>query len=319
MKMKIVILDGYTVNHEADDWTGMHELGEVTVYERTSDDQILERLAGATIALTSKTPFSAETLAQLPDLRYIGVLATGYNVVDTRAAAAQGITVTNVPAYSTDSVAQHVFALLLEICMHVDLHNRAVHEGDWVNSPDFNFTRSPLIELAGKTIGVIGFGETGRRTAEVATAFGMQVLAATSGRRTYPPQEGVRFVPLAQLLAEADVVSLHCPLTPDTLGLINKDTLAQMKPGAILINTSRGAVLAEADVADALNSGRLYAAGVDVLSSEPPHADNPLLTARNCIITPHIAWATEEARVRLTETVVTNVRSYLAGQPVNVV
>ncbi|MCL6459530.1 MAG: D-2-hydroxyacid dehydrogenase [Gorillibacterium sp.] len=317
--MKIVVLDGYALNSEVFSWKGLEAFGEVVVYDRTPTNLIIERLQGARIALTNKTPFNAATLDLLPELQYIGVLATGYNVVDTKAAAVRGVTVTNVPAYSTDSVAQHVFALLLDICNRISLHSEAVHQGDWVNSPDFSFTRSRLIELSGKTMGVVGFGETGQRTAMVAKALGMKLLATTSGRRAYPVQEGITFAPLEQLLAESDVVSLHCPLTPETDGLINQATLAMMKKGSILINTSRGPVVCEQDLADALNSGHLYGAGVDVLSTEPPKADNPLLTAQNCVITPHIAWATEEARTRLTNMAIANVKHYLDEQPINVV
>ncbi|MBC8078726.1 MAG: D-2-hydroxyacid dehydrogenase [Gorillibacterium sp.] len=317
--MRIVVLDGYALNPGDLSWSGLDAFGEVVIYDRTPTHLIVERLQGASIALTNKTPFNAATLDQLPQLQYIGVLATGYNIVDTKAAAARGITVTNVPAYSTDSVAQLVFALLLDICNKVSLHSEAVHQGDWVNSSDFSFSRSPLMELSGKTMGVVGFGGTGQRTAELAKAFGMKLLAATSGRRVYPEQEGITFVQIEQLLAESDIVSLHCPLTPETEGLINKTTLAIMKKGSILINTSRGPVVCEQDLADALNSGHLYGAGVDVLSTEPPKADNPLLTAKNCVITPHIAWATREARIRLMNVAVQNVKQYLDGQPMNVV
>ncbi|WP_058302843.1 D-2-hydroxyacid dehydrogenase [Gorillibacterium timonense] len=317
--MKIVVLDGYALNPGDLSWDGLSRYGEVTVYDRTPADQVIERALGAEILLTNKTAFPASVLEQLPGLRYIGVLATGFNIVDTEAAKRLDISVTNVPAYSTDSVAQLVFALLLEVASRVGLHDEAVHNGEWVGSTDFSFTKAPLMELAGKTIGLVGFGSTGRKVSEIARAFGMRVLASTSGRRSYPETEGVSFVSLNELFEQADIVSLHCPLTPETKDLVNRDSLARMKPGAILINTARGPVVNEADLADALNRGHLLGAGVDVLSTEPPQADNPLLNARNCVITPHIAWATKEARIRLMQITTNNVGAYLQGTPVHVV
>ncbi|OXM83739.1 D-2-hydroxyacid dehydrogenase [Paenibacillus rigui] len=317
--MNIVVLDGYTLNPGDLSWRGLEALGQVTVYDRTAAEDIIERASQADIVLTNKTPLSAGTLAQLPKLKYIGVLATGYNIVDTQAASARDIVVTNVPAYSSHSVAQLVFALLLELCHRVQLHSDAVHQGEWTRSIDFCFTKSPLTELAGKTIGLIGLGQIGFQTSVIARAFGMRVLAVGSGRTAPPPTEGVEWVTLEELLTASDVVSLHCPLTSATERLINGERLAFMKPTAFLINTSRGGLVAEADLAEALNSGKLAGAGLDVLSAEPPAADNPLLQARNCIITPHIAWATKEARERLMNIAVNNVARYMQGSAVNVV
>ncbi|TVY09414.1 D-2-hydroxyacid dehydrogenase [Paenibacillus cremeus] len=317
--MNIVVLDGYTLNPGDLDWDGLRQLGELAVYDRTAPELIVERAAAADLVLTNKTPLTAATIGELPRLKYIGVLATGYNVVDTAAAAARGIPVANVPTYGTTSVAQAVFALLLELCHRVQLHSDAVHAGDWTRSPDFCFTRAPQIELAGKTLGLIGLGRIGLQTAKIAGAFGMRVVAVGSGRSKPQPVEGVEWVELDELLARSDVVSLHCPLTPATEKLIQAERIARMKPSALLINTSRGALIHEQDLADALNAGRLAGAALDVLSVEPPTPDNPLLTARNCVITPHIAWATKEARSRLMATAVDNARAFLSGQPVNVV
>ncbi|ULL15334.1 D-2-hydroxyacid dehydrogenase [Paenibacillus sp. H1-7] len=317
--MNIVVLDGFTLNPGDLTWDGLSGLGRLTIYDRTPQELIVERASDAEIVLTNKTPLNASTLTKLPKLQYIGVLATGYNIVDTEAARSRGIPVTNVPTYGTHSVAQFVFALLLELCHHVGRHDAAVKAGDWTNSTDFCFTRSPLTELSGKTIGMIGLGKIGTQTARIANAMDMRVLAVGSGKRTPAPVEGVEWATLEQLLKESDIVSLHCPLTPETSGLINKDRLALMKPSAFLINTSRGPLIVEQDLADALNDHRIAGAALDVLSVEPPGADNPLLTAKNCIITPHIAWATKEARARLMKTAVDNVRSFLAGKTDNVV
>lgn len=317
--MSIVVLDGYTLNPGDLSWSGLESLGDVRLYDRTPPELIAERAAGAEIVLTNKTPLTAETMALLPALRYIGVLATGYNIVDTEEAKRRGIVVANVPTYGTESVVQFVFALLLELCNRVQKHSDAVYSGEWTASPDFCFTRSPLIELAGKTIGLIGFGRIGSRTAQVAQAFGMRVLAVGSGKKQPPEQEGIEWVTLEELLRQSDVVSLHCPLTAATEGLIHARRLALMKPTALLINTSRGPLIDERALADALNGGKLAGAALDVLSVEPPQAGNPLLTASNCIITPHIAWATKEARARLMDTAVRNVKAYLEGRPVHVV
>lgn len=315
--LNIVVLDGYTLNPGDLDWAALEKLGKVTIYDRTYDEDIVERASDAQIVLTNKAPFTKETLAQLPHLKYIGVLATGYNIIDIETAKEQDIIVTNVPTYSTKSVTQLVFALLLELCHRVQRHSDAVHNGEWVNSVDFSFALSPLIELADKTIGIIGFGRIGKQTAEIAQAFGMHVLAVGSGRSKPMEIAGVEWVELNELLERSDVVSLHCPLTPSTEGIINAERLSYMKPSAFLINTSRGQLIDEQDLTDALNKGQLAGAGLDVLSSEPPAADNPLLTAKNCIITPHIAWATKEARVRMMDIAVNNVKSFIQGSPMN--
>ncbi|MBS4200580.1 D-2-hydroxyacid dehydrogenase [Bacillus sp. FJAT-49732] len=315
----IVVLDGYTLNPGDLDWKGLESFGNVTIYDRTNADEIIPRSADAQIVLTNKTPMTRETISALPNLQYIGVLATGYNIIDTEAAKERGIIVTNVPTYSTQSVAQLVFALLLELCHHVGRHSDAVHEGEWTRSIDFSFTKSPLIELADKTIGLIGLGRIGRQTAQIAQAFGMRVLAVGSGRPTPPEVSGVEWVELEELMERSDVVSLHCPLTPATEKLINAEKITLLKKSAFLINTSRGPLIDEQALAHALNEGRLAGAAVDVLSTEPPAADNPLLSASNCIITPHIAWATKEARERLMEIAVNNVQSFIKGNTVNIV
>ncbi|MCY9695785.1 D-2-hydroxyacid dehydrogenase [Paenibacillus alginolyticus] len=317
--MQIVVLDGYTLNPGDLIWSGLDSLGELIVYDRTAESQILERAADAEIVLTNKTPLSAQTIQQLPKLRYIGVLATGYNIVDIQAAKENGIIVANVPAYSTHSVAQLVFALLLEFCHRVQQHSDSVLKGDWVGSIDFSYSRSPLVELSGKTMGLIGLGQIGKQTALIAQAMGMKVIATGSGRNIPQPVEGMEWVQIDELLQRSDVISLHCPLTPATNQLIDAARIAQMKPTAIIINTARGGLLNEKDVAHALNEGRLAGAGLDVLTIEPPQPDNPLLHARNVIITPHIAWATKEARARLMDTAIGNVRAYLDGRPVNVI
>ncbi len=317
--MKIVILDGYTVNPGDLSWEALEKTGELTVYDRTPEEQILERVGDAEIVLTNKTPLTRETLEALKSTRYIGVLATGYNVVDVQAAGDLGITVTNIPAYSTKSVAQLAFALLLEICHHVGEHNKAVHEGDWTECPDFCFWNYPLIELADKTIGIIGYGRIGRASGEIARALGMNVLACDTQPDRSLESENMQYVSLDELLIRSDVISLHCPLFEDNEGMINKDSIARMKDGVILINTSRGPLLVEQDVADALESGKIAYAAVDVLSREPARADNPLLRAKNCLITPHIAWAPREARKRLMDITVDNIKAFVSGKPRNVV
>lgn len=313
--MKICILDGYSLNPGDLDWSPVERLGDVTLFDRTPADKIVERAADADIVLTNKVPFSADTLRQLPRLRFICVLATGYNIIDTEAAARQGVVVANIPAYSTMSVAQMAFAHILNITNHVASYAREVADGKWTNCPDFCFWDSALTELAGKTMGIVGLGNTGMATARIAVAMGMKVVAMTSKSADTLP-EGITPAPLDDVLASADVVSLHCPLTPSTRHLINAASIAKMKPSAILINTGRGPLVDEQAVADALNSGRLAAFGADVLSQEPPHGDNPLLSARNCFLTPHIAWATLEARTRLMSTATENVRQFIAGEPV---
>lgn len=313
--MKICILDGYSLNPGDLDWSPVERLGDVTLFDRTPADKIVERAADADIVLTNKVPFSADTLRQLPRLRFICVLATGYNIIDTEAAARQGVVVANIPAYSTMSVAQMAFAHILNITNHVASYAREVADGKWTNCPDFCFWDSALTELAGKTMGIVGLGNTGMATARIAVALGMKVVALTSKSADTLP-EGITPAPLDDVLASADVVSLHCPLTPSTRHLINAASIAKMKPSAILINTGRGPLVDEQAVADALNGGRLAAFGADVLSQEPPRGDNPMLSARNCFLTPHIAWATIEARTRLMSTATENVRQFIAGEPV---
>ena len=316
--MKIVMLDGYTENPGDLSWAGFEALGQVTVYDRTPAAEILARAKGAEILLTNKTPLSAETLAALsPELRYIGVLATGYNVVDTAAARAQGVPVCNIPTYGTTAVAQFVMALLLELCHHVGDHSRSVKAGDWSRCPDFCYWNSPLIELAGKTFGVIGYGRIGRAAARLAAAFGMEVLACDT--HASGSDDTARLVPLEELLEKSDVISLHCPLFESNRGMINRESIARMKDGVLLINTSRGPLIDEAALAEALHSGKVAGAGLDVLETEPARPENPLLAEPNCLITPHIAWAPKESRQRLMNIAVDNLSAWLAGRPQNVV
>jgi len=317
--MKIVVLDGHALNPGDLNWEALRAIGELQVFDRTADDQIVARAHDAEIVLTTKTHLPAQILRQLKKTRYIGVLFTGYDVVDVKAARELQIAVTNIPTYGTASVAEFTFALLLELCHHVALHSEAARAGEWSRSTDFTFWKAPLVELAGKTIGIIGLGQIGRRVAEIAMAFEMRVVAADAVRGSVPDWPNFRWYEVDELLRQADVVSLHCPLLAQTQGIINARTLALMKPSAFLINASRGPLVIEQDLADALNNGRLAGAAVDVLSSEPPSPDNPLLRAKNCIVTPHIAWATKEARTRLLNTAVANVRAFLDGHPVNVV
>ena len=312
LNMKIVVLDGYGMNPGDMSWKPLEELGDVTVYDRTPADKVLERSVGAEALLTNKTVLSGEILRKLPKLKYVGVLATGYNVVDIEAARELGIVVTNIPAYSTDSVAQMVFAHLLAIVVRVEYYATENRAGRWSKSADFCYWDMPLNELAGKTFGIIGLGNIGRSVARIARAFGMKVKAFTSKHPDELP-EGIAKADLDELFTTSDVVSLHCPLTEGTYHLVNAERLAQMKKSAILINTGRGPLVDEAALASALNNGDIYAAGVDVLSTEPPAADNPLLTARNCFITPHLGWATKEARERLLHIAVDNLRSFIQG------
>ncbi|MFV0403471.1 MAG: D-2-hydroxyacid dehydrogenase [Bacteroides graminisolvens] len=314
--MKIVALDGYGLNPGDLSWDAVSQLGELTVYDRTSSEEVIARSAGAEAILTNKTVITAEIMEALPDLKYIGVLATGYNVVNIDAAREKGIVVTNIPAYSTPSVAQMVFAHILNIAQQVQHHSEEVRKGRWTNNADFCFWDTPLIELREKKIGLVGLGHTGYNTARIAIGFGMQVTAYTSKSSLQLPPE-IKKRTLDELFSECDIVSLHCPLTDETKELVNAERLRLMKPTAILINTGRGPLVNEQDLADALNAGKLYAAGLDVLSSEPPKADNPLLTARNCYITPHIAWASLEARTRLMDILVENIKAFQAGKPVN--
>ncbi len=317
--MKITVLDGYCLNPGDLSWDALAALGELQVFDRTRVDQVAARAAGAAVVLTNKTPLPGYILQQLPDLRYIGVLATGYNIVDTEAAKARGVVVTNIPTYGTASVAQFVFALLLELCHNVKLHSEAVRAGEWSHNPDWSFWKTPLVELAGKTMGIVGFGRIGRQTGRIADALGMRVIANDTYHGDQPDWPGFRWAEVEELLRESDVVSLHSPLFPETRGMINSRSLGLMKPSAFLINTSRGPLVVDQDLADALNEGRLAGAGVDVLSVEPPEEDNPLLSARNCLVTPHMAWATREARARLMHRAVENITAFLAGNPSNVI
>ena len=311
--MKIVVLDGYAANPGDLSWDALAALGELTVYERTAPADTAARIADADMALTNKTLITRELMAGAKKLKYVGVLATGYNVVDVAAAKELGVTVTNIPAYSTDSVAQMVFALLLEICHHVGHHSAAVHAGRWTSNKDFCFWDYPLMELAGKTMGIIGYGRIGKKVAEIARCFGMKVVAWT---RTPKDPECVS---LDELLSQSDVISLHCPLFPETQNLINAENIAKMKDGAILINTSRGPVVNDADLLAALDSGKLAAFGADVSTVEPIPADNPLLGCDKVLFTPHIAWATFEARARLMDIAVKNAQAFIGGSPINVV
>lgn len=317
--MKIVVLDGYTLNPGDNPWTEIEKLGEFTCYDRTPAEKTIERAKDADILLTNKTPLIAETLEHLPNLKYISVLATGYNVVDNEAARAKNIPVSNVPVYGTDSVAQFVFALLLELCHHIALHNEAVNNLEWTGGPDFCFWKTPLIELTGRTMGLVGFGRIGRRTGQIANAFGMNVIAYDDFQDQAPDYGSFKWVQLDELFKGADVVSLHCPLTDDNTGFVNRDLIGFMKPDAMLINTARGGLINERDLADALNHNKIAGAAVDVVSAEPIREDNPLLKAKNCILTPHIAWATLSARKRLMQTTAENIAAFLEGQPINVV
>ena len=314
--MKIVVLDGYGLNPGDLSWSGMEALGELTVYDRTSPSELLERSEGAEVLITNKTLITAENMAELPNLKYIGVLATGYNVVDIDAAKARVIVVTNIPAYSTNSVAQMVFAHVLNITQRVGYYANENTQGRWTNNADFCYWDTNLVELDGKKMGIVGLGNIGKATARIALAFGMEVLAYTSKEQKDLPL-GVKKVTLDELFAESDVLSLHCPLTPDTKEMVNAERLRMMKPNAILINTGRGPLVNEQDLADALNEGRIAGAGLDVLSVEPALANNPLLSAKNCFITPHIAWATKEARTRLMDIAVNNLKSYQKGNIIN--
>ncbi|MFI3254133.1 MAG: D-2-hydroxyacid dehydrogenase [Eubacteriales bacterium] len=316
--MKIVVLDGYTLNPGDISWGDLEKLGDVTVYHRTPANEILSRIGDADAVYTNKTPLAKETILACPNLKFIGVLATGYNVVDFETAKAQRIPVTNVPTYGTDAVGQFAIAMLLEICHHVAHHSDAVHEGRWEKNEDWCFWDHPLIELSGKTMGVIGFGRIGQSTGKIAKAMGMNVLAFDS----YPSESGkeiASYVSLDELLGSSDVIAVHCPLFPETEGIICKDNIAKMKDGVILLNNSRGPLVVEADLAEALNSGKVYAAGLDVVSIEPILGDNPLLKAKNCLITPHISWAPKESRARLMAIAVGNLEAFQKGTPRNVV
>ncbi|GAJ25681.1 D-3-phosphoglycerate dehydrogenase [Liquorilactobacillus sucicola DSM 21376 = JCM 15457] len=319
--MKLVVLDGYALNPGDLSWEEFEKLGDLTVYDRTSysdTTEILKRIGEAEIVFTNKTPIDRQVMEKAPNLKYIGVLATGYNVIDTEAAQEKNIIVTNIPAYGTEAVAQAAFALLLEITNQVGLHNTAVHEGEWEKGPDFTFRKAPLLELAGKTFGLIGFGRIAQATARIAHALGMKIIFYNHRPKEHN-DSWAKQVSLASLLAESDIISLHIPQTKETTNFIDKQKISKMKNGVILLNTARGGLLNEKDVAAALNSGEISAAGVDVVSTEPIKNDNPLLSAKNCFITPHIAWAPVETRQRLLQICFYNIKAFLDGKPKNVV
>ena len=318
-KLKIVVLDGYTTNPGDLSWDWLKALGETTVYDRTPADLIRERVENADIIFTNKTPLNEEIISGVPNLKYIGLLSTGYNIIDLEAASKRNIVVANIPDYSTGAVAQMTFALLLELCNQAAVHSDAVRKGDWSKSKDFTFWNTPLTELFGKTFGVIGYGKIGHMVADIAIAMKMKVFVCTTHPKESDRRENLFFVTLNDLLKDSDVVSIHTPLTPETKGLVSSGFLRKMKPTAFLINTSRGPAVVDGDLADALNNGIIAGAGLDVLSAEPPESNNPLLTAKNCVITPHIAWASFETRQRLMKIAEENFRAFLSGKPVNTV
>jgi glycerate dehydrogenase len=315
--MKIVILDGYTINPGDLSWSRLEEYGELTVYERTPKELIVSRIGGAEIVMTSKCVLTAEVMRQCPNLKWIGILATGINMVDLEYASSHNILVTNIPAYSTDSVAQFTFSLLLEICNQAGVHSEAVRSGQWQNSKDFCFCLTPQMELAGKIFGIVGYGNIGKRVAKMAEAFSMNVLIASKYPDPSFETERITFTSLDELFAVSDIISLHCPLTEENKGFINQNSISKMKDGVIVLNTSRGPLINEEDLAQALKSGKVFAAGLDVLSVEPPKDTNSLTGIPNCFITPHIAWITSESRNRLINVAVSNLESYLAGENIN--
>jgi glycerate dehydrogenase len=317
--MNIVVLDGRTLVADDLNWNGLRPLGDVVVYDRSTAEEVIVRSRQANVLITNKAPISAEALAAATELRFIAVTATGYDCVDVTTARRRGIPVSNVPEYGTDSVAEFTFALLLALCRRVELHAEAVRAGDWSRAPDFCFWLTPQVELAGKIMGIVGFGRIGRRVGELAHALGMSVLAADPFHDAAPAYAPFGWADLDELFTTADVISLHCPLTPQTTGLVNRRRLGLVKPGALLLNPARGGLVVEADLAEALNEGRLAGAAVDVVSREPISPDNPLLSACNCLVTPHIAWATQAARRRLLQVTITNIKNFLAGRPQNVV
>lgn len=316
--MKIVVLDGFTLNPGDISWGALEALGALTVYDRTPQERVAERIGDAPIVLTNKTRLTEDIFDAAPSVKYVGVLATGYDVVDMAAAKQRDIPVCNVPGYATDAVAEMVFALLLELCRHAGAHSDAVKNGEWTASPDFCFWKHPMAELSGQTMGIVGMGRTGQKTAKIAQAFGMRVLAVSQSQ-PLPETETLKYGSMDELLAQADVVSLHCPLTEQTRHMINRDSISRMKDGVVLINIARGGLIDERALADALESGKVAGAACDVVSAEPIHADNPLLAAKNIIITPHIAWAAKPSRERLMEQTAKNVAAFLAGRPTNVV
>lgn len=317
--MKIVVLDGYTLNPGDLSWDELGALGEITVYDRTPVGKIAERIGDAEIVFTNKTPITKETLDMCPNIKFIGELATGYNNIDIIAAKNKNIPVSNIPSYGTNAVAQFTIALLLELCSHVGAHSDAVKNGEWTNNVDWCFWNHPMVELEGKTMGIIGFGRIGQRTAKIAEALGMNILAFANTRKPEFETETCKYASLDELLEKSDVISLHCPLFPETKGIINKGTIAKMKDGVMIINTSRGPLIVEEDLRDALNSGKVAGAACDVVSVEPIKMDNPLINAKNVIITPHIAWAPRESRQRLMDIAIDNLKAFIAGNLVNVV
>jgi len=316
--MKIVVLDGFALNPGDLKWDELEKLGDIQVFNRTKSEEVFDRIHDTEVIITNKVVINKALIDRLPHLKYIGVTATGYNVVDVQAASGKGIVVTNIPAYSTDSVAQLVFSHILNVANHVELHTNSVRSGDWSSNPDFAYWKTPQVELAGKTLGIIGFGRIGSKVASLALAFGMKVIFQNRSIKTDLP-EGVVQKSLAEVFAESDFVSLNCPLTPENSEFVNEKLISSMKSSAVLINTGRGGLINEADLAAALNSGRIAAACLDVLFAEPPSKENPLISAKNCFITPHIAWATFEARQRLMHITVENLRLFLSGHPQNVV
>ena len=319
--MKIVVLDGYTLNPGDLNWDGIKQYGDLVVHDRKdfAPENVIQTIGDADIIFTNKTPLPKSVLSKTPSVKYIGVLATGYNVVDTEAAKELGMIVTNIPTYGTAAVAQYTLALVLELCHHIGEHSKTVFNGDWTQSPDFCYWNSPLIELAGKTIGVIGFGRIGQATAKIAQAFGLNILAYDSYQNKELESDTCKYTSLDELLSKSDIISLHCPLFDSTMGIINKNNIAKMKDGVMIINTSRGPLVVEEDLSEALESGKVAGAAVDVVSSEPIASNNPLLKAKNCIITPHIAWAPKESRSRLMNTAVENLAAFIKGSPINVV
>ncbi|WP_313233796.1 D-2-hydroxyacid dehydrogenase [Tissierella praeacuta] len=317
--MKIVVLDGYTLNPGDLSWDELEDLGELTVYDRTPVNKVIERIGDADIVYTNKTPITKETLDSCTNIKFIGELATGYNNIDIIAAKNKNIPVCNIPTYGTNAVAQFTISLLLELCHHVGEHSDEVKNGEWTNNMDWCFWNHPMVELDGKTMGIIGFGRIGQRTAKIAQALGMNILAFSNNRRLEFETETCKYVDLEELLKKSDIISLHCPLFPETKGIINKDTINKMKDGVMIINTSRGQLIVEEDLRDALNVGKVAGAACDVVSSEPIQLDNPLLSAKNIIITPHIAWAPKESRQRLMNIAVDNLKAFISGNPINIV
>ena len=317
--MRIVVLDGYTENPGDLSWNRLKEIGDVTIYDRTKEEEIIQRVGDAEVLFTNKTPLTEKVFKACTKIKYIGVLATGYNVVDVACAQSHGIVVTNIPTYGTDSVAQFAIGLLLELCHHIGAHSDSVHNGDWANCPDWCYWNYPLVELAGKTVGIIGFGRIGHRTGQIAKALNTKVIVNDRHENEAFVKEGFTYVDRDELLKKSDVIILHCPLFPSTNQFINKETIAKMKQGVMIINNSRGQLINEKDLAEALNSGKVGGAALDVVSTEPIKADNPLLVSKNTILTPHISWAPKESRLRLMNIAIDNLQSFLAGNPVNVV